>query len=85
MVSIQKIVFWKKLYIKFSFSEKATKICAICLMVWTFTSTTKRPKHEVDSLRKFSWPSQESSTFKKDCNFESFCLLMKSLLLRREH
>ena len=32
---------WMKLdqisLLKFSFPEKAIKICAICLMVWTFT------------------------------------------------
>ena len=37
--------------VKFSFSEKATKLCAIFLMVWTFTYS-KRPNHFCDLLRK---------------------------------
>ena len=34
------------LYVKFSFSEKATKICVIILMVFTFTSKCQNHKED---------------------------------------
>ena len=46
-------VFIGTFYLKSSFSEKATKLFAIFLMVWTFTW---------GRLRRFLWPSQKSWT-----------------------
>ena len=47
------------LVIKFSFSEKATRICAICFMVLHLLS--KRQNYKADCAN-FFWPSQKSWT-----------------------
>ena len=50
------------LTLKFSFSEKATKICVIYLKVLTFT---KQKSKQWGRFRKFLWHSQKSWIFKE--------------------
>ena len=47
----------QKQVLKFSFSENATKICAIVLMVLTLLSKCQNHK---DDCANFLWPSQKS-------------------------
>ena len=56
--------FFNTILIKFSFSEKATKNCAICYLVLTFTKQMSKP---LGRLSKFVWPSQKSWTLSTGC------------------
>ena len=58
----QKCTLFRSTTLKFSFSEKDTKICTIFLMVWTFTKQTFKPWGR---LSKFLWPSQKSWSLQK--------------------
>ena len=39
---------YNAMYIKFSFSEKATKICSICLVLWFWRLLSKCQNHEAE-------------------------------------
>ena len=45
-------------------------------------SFTNNVGHNMVSIFRFFW---EKIVYKKDCNLEPFCFLIKSVLLRREY
>ena len=66
------------LWVKFSFSEKATKNCEIFLMVLTFTKLMSKTW---ERLHKCLWPSKKSWTLKVSKSrkqFMSFSILQRN-------
>ena len=61
--------------VKFIYSEKATKFCEISTLL---LSTLHTDESKVEILQNFL------AFCIKTCNFEPFCYLRKSVLLKRE-
>ena len=69
------MLYKQRFWVKFSFSEKATKIWAICLMVLTFTAFLRRPQKIVQSALWFWRLLSKCQNHEED--FANFCGLLR--------